>query len=203
MYSCEERMKKRARITAALFAAALASFALPRTAHATAGFPGEIQTHLGLAAQPPSSCSLCHTTGSAGGKGTVNTPFGVSVRGHGAVANDSAALDSALDAMDKDGTDSDGDKVPDITELRNGTDPNVNDVTVSVNDAGVVVIQEGGTGATGGGTTGDAPPPPQYGCALVAAGSGDASWDLPAAFGLVTLSMVMMRGLTRRRRRHG
>ena len=107
--------------------------------------------------------------------------------------------------MEKDGTDSDGDKVPDITELRNGTDPNVNDVTVSVNDAGVVVIQEGGTGATGGGATGgDAPPPPQYGCAMTSGlVGGDASFDFPVAFGLVTLSMAMVRMSSRRRRRHG
>ena len=191
-----------ARIVVAALTATLAWVGAPRAAQATAGFPGEIQTHLALSAQPPSSCSLCHTTGSAGGKGTVNTPFGVSVRGHGAVANDSAALDAALDAMDKDGTDSDGDKVPDITELRNGTDPNVNDVTVTVNDAGMVVVQEGGTGATGGGTSGDAPPPPQYGCAMV---SGDArgALDAPLSLGLVTMALAIARGLPRRRRRRG
>jgi hypothetical protein len=197
---------KRARITAAFRALGLglglALFAAPNVAHATAGFPGEIQSHLALAAQPSQSCSLCHTTGSAGGKGTVNTPFGVSVRGHGAVANDNAALDSALDGMAKDSTDSDGDKVPDITELKNGTDPNVNDVTVTVNDAGVAVIQEGGTGATGGST--DAPPPPEYGCAVAHVGLGaqDQGWlDAPFALGLVTMSLALVRVLERRRRR--
>ncbi len=200
-------MRKRARITAALFTAALASIMLPRPALATANFPGEIQTHLGLAAQPPASCSLCHTTGSAGGKGTVNTPFGVSVRGHGAVANDPAALDSALDAMGKDGTDSDGDKVPDVTELTNGTNPNVNDVTVTTNDAGQTVVGEGGTG--GGGS--DAAPPPQYGCAVTLVGQGrgsrersrDTSTDAPVALGLVTFSMMIFRMVERRRRRRG
>lgn len=191
------------RLVASLLAL-VASIAAPRAAHATPGFPGEIQTHLGLSAPPPSSCSLCHTTGSAGGRGTVNTPFGVSVRGHGCVAYDNASLDSALDAMDKDGTDSDGDKVPDVTELRNGTDPNVNDVTVTVNDAGVTVIQEGGTGATGGGTTSsDAPPPPEYGCTSSAAGvgSGDAPLDFVLGLGLITMSMAIVRAVERRRRR--
>lgn len=190
-------MRKRTPINAALFVAAFAAVAAPGIAHATPGFPGEIQSHLKLAAQPPSSCSLCHTTGSAGGKGTVNTPFGVSVRGHGAAENDSAALDSALDAMDKDSTDSDGDGVPDITELRNGTDPNVNDVTGTKNDAG----QPGG-----GATNGSAPEPPQYGCALAPAGTGigrrSATRDVPFAFGAVALSMALVRLVQRRRRRH-
>ncbi len=205
MYSCEPQMRKRARITAALLTAALASMTLARPAHATANFPGEIQTHLGLAAQPPASCSLCHTTGSAGGKGTVNTPFGVSVRGHGAVANDPTALDSALDAMGKDGTDSDSDKVPDVTELKNGTNPNVNDVTVTTNDAGQTVVSEGGTG--GGGS--DAAPPPQYGCAVTFVNQGrqgrgsDTSIDAPGALGLVTFSMLILRVIERRRRRRG
>ncbi len=189
-------MQKRTLINAALFVSAFASVAAPRIAYATPGFPGEIQSHLKLAAQPPSSCSLCHTTGSAGGKGTVNTPFGVSVRGHGAAENDNASLDSALDAMDKDGTDSDGDGAPDITELRNATDPNVNDVTVTKNDAG----QPGG-----GAANGSAPEPPQYGCALSPAGPGiggrSATRDLPFAFGLTTLCMALVRMLTRRRHR--
>ena len=195
---------QRARNTVVLFVAALTCaglVALPRTAHATPGFPGEIQSHLGLAAQPPSSCSLCHTN-SAGGKGTVNTPFGVSVRGHGAVQNDNAALDSALDAMAKDGTDSDGDKVPDITELRNGTNPNANDVTVTTNDAGQTVITEGGTGQPGTGN-GDTPPPPEYGCATASSGKNEVSTDVPVAFGLVTLTMMLARSTMRRRRRSG
>ena len=48
-------------------------------AHAVPSFPAESSVaSLAFASAP--ACALCHTTGSAGGKGTVNTPFGKSVR---------------------------------------------------------------------------------------------------------------------------
>jgi len=94
-------------------------------AQATSNFPPAMQTDLSLKAAP--QCALCHTDGSAGGRGTVNTPFGISVRSHGLVAYDTTSLQTALTAMAADGTDSDGDCIPDITELKDGTNPNVAD----------------------------------------------------------------------------
>jgi hypothetical protein len=153
--------------------------ALPSVAHATAGFPEEIQSHLSLASPP--DCSLCHTDGSTGGKGTVNTPFGKAIRAHGLVAYDTSGLDSALDAEAKDGTDSDGDGIPDITELKAGTDPNV-----SNGDAG----SSGGSPAA---TT--AVEPPQYGCALGARTNRGA--ENAAALSVLVLGIAR---ITRRRR---
>ena len=92
---------------------------------ASASYPADIQTDLTLSGPPPQSCALCHSNGITG-MGTVNTPFGRSARAHGLVAQDDAKLKSVLAAMKADGTDSDGDGVPDIAELIAGTDPNVN-----------------------------------------------------------------------------
>jgi hypothetical protein len=158
--------------------------ALPSVAHATAGFPGEIQSHLSLASAP--DCSLCHTDGSTGGKGTVNTPFGKSIRAHGLVAYDTGALDSALDAEAKDGTDSDGDGSPDITELKAGTDPNVSN-GVGGGDAG---LSGGSPAAT------SVVEPPQYGCALGARTNLGA--ESTAGLSVLVLGMAH---ITRRRRR--
>lgn len=102
----------------------LAFAAAAAPALASSSFPTAVKTHLALASEPPQSCSLCHLNGVTG-IGTVNTPFGVSLRAHGAVALDEAKLGAALDAMKADNTDSDGDGVPDVQELINGTDPNV------------------------------------------------------------------------------
>lgn len=118
--------------------ALLLALLLAAPAFASASFPTAVKTHLSLGTEPPQSCSLCHLNGVTG-IGTVNTLFGVSLRAHGAVALDEAKLGAALDAMRTDNTDSDGDGVPDVQELINGTDPNV---------------PEGGTKA----------PSPRYGC---------------------------------------
>jgi MYXO-CTERM domain-containing protein len=47
------------------------------------------------------------------------------VRKDGAMGGSVPSLLSALDALEADGTDSDHDGVPDIAELKAGTDPNV------------------------------------------------------------------------------
>ena len=104
----------------------------------TPNFPPAVQTDVGMAQQP--NCALCHL-GGVGQAGTVTTPFGQSLRARGAVAYDENALKTALAALAAEMKDSDGDGVPDITELKNGTDPNV-----------------------GNGGPADVP---QYGCALV------------------------------------
>jgi len=72
----------------------------------------------------PEQCSLCHTGGITG-KGTVNTPFGKTARAHGLTDSNEMLLGTVLDAMDAEHTDSDGDGVSDIDELKAGTDPNL------------------------------------------------------------------------------
>jgi len=87
---------------------------------ATPTFPDVAAQHLGLVTAP--SCTLCHVGQTA--RGTVNTPFGTTMRSRGLVAYDEASLRRALDALAAEKKDSDGDGTSDIDELRTGGDPN-------------------------------------------------------------------------------
>lgn len=100
---------------------ALAAGAIAAPAYATPNFPGVVASHLQLDAPPP--CTLCHS--GTPGRGTVTTPFGTTLRKRGLTAYDEASLGNALDAIDAENKDSDGDGVPDVKELRAGEDPNV------------------------------------------------------------------------------
>lgn len=91
-----------------------------RPANATPEFPDVVAEHLGLASPP--DCTLCHNGPQA--RGTVTTPFGVSMRSRGAQAYDNDSVRTALDALEAEKRDSDGDGVPDIEELKNGGNPN-------------------------------------------------------------------------------
>jgi len=102
--------------------AALASL-VPALAFAQPSFPGFLQTHLSLSYTP--DCLLCHTTPS-GGIGTATTPFATSMKARGlSVSSTATDVNTALDALQAEGTDSDGDGVGDIAELQAHTDPNV------------------------------------------------------------------------------
>jgi hypothetical protein len=148
--------------------AALALVLVPSLAHATPNFPGTVQAHLGLAAAPP--CTLCHQGPTQ--RGTVTTPFGRTARSRGLVAYDEASLATALDAMEAEGKDSDGDGTSDIRELRDGTDPN------------------GGAGAS-------SDPVPDYGCAT---SRGASSSSFQSVSGLVISAILagIARGRGRR-----
>lgn len=93
-------------------------------AFASPTYPPTIQAQLGLTAAP--DCILCHRD-DAGGVGTVIRPFGRTMIDHFGLTGGSniVALKAALEGDDAEHLDSDGDGVPDIEELRAGTDPNV------------------------------------------------------------------------------
>ena len=156
---------------------------LPSIAGATENFPPAVQSDLSLKAAP--DCSLCHTTGDQGGKGTVNTPFGKSVRAHGLVEYDESALKNALAAMATDGTDSDGDCIGDVAELKAGTNPDVPDGTQTC-DAGA------GNGASAGPTLEE----PRYGC-----GAHVASRAHGESFGAIALTSLLALAFASRRKR--
>lgn len=99
---------------------------------ATPNFPAEVSR---LTGGPQPSCAVCHVGPTQ--RGTVTTPLGKALRDRGLVANDVPSLEAAVSSLGQ--TDSDGDGVGDLEELKAGEDPNV---------AGV-----------------KAPPEPSYGCA--------------------------------------
>lgn len=71
----------------------------------------------------PPACTLCHTS-AQGGLLTANTPFGIAVRRANLPCCDANALPRVLATLEANATDSDQDDIPDVLELRNGTDPN-------------------------------------------------------------------------------
>jgi hypothetical protein len=91
-----------------------------RAAVATPNFPNAIQRDLSLSYSP--QCSLCHVGGNTSAS-SVQTPFAKSMKARGLIAYDENALQTALNQMAT--VDSDHDGVPDIDELRAGTDPNL------------------------------------------------------------------------------
>lgn len=161
MVSCEK-------ITLGSVVVAILLTAAPPAA-ATPTFPARIAAELELANAP--QCSLCHE--GATQKGTVITPFGTSMRSRGLVAYDEASLANALLALEGEGTDSDGDGVGDIEELRQEADPNVG---------------EGGEAAI----------IPEYGCSAGLRGGSASSWGTSGAAFLLSL-VALARRISMRR----
>lgn len=121
-------------------------------AWATGNFPPVVRSQLELSAAP--QCTLCHQGNPQ--VGTVNTPFGKSMRERGLVLYDEESLKSALSALRTANVDSDGDGTPDVEELQAGRDPNRADAA-----------------STDGGTTpvvNDGPPELSYGCGAAPGG---------------------------------
>ena len=151
---------------------ALVLFLQAASASASPTYPPTIQAQLELTAAP--DCTLCHRD-DAGGTGTVIRPFGRTMIDHFGLTGGSniVALKAALEGDDAEHLDSDGDGVPDIEELRVGTNPNV--------------------GASGVEAASDAPLP-ETGCAFTAR---PPAREAPFSTALVGLALA----LARRRRR--
>jgi len=98
----------------------LALFLFLGAGHATATYPAEVASFVGMPCTP--ICTLCHA--SAAGGGVAGQPFAVAAKSRGLIPNDTQSLDDALTTMQDDGVDSDGDGVSDVDELIAGDNPN-------------------------------------------------------------------------------
>jgi hypothetical protein len=92
-----------------------------RSARASSDYPDVIKNKFGLAKAP--DCVLCHADDN-GGNGTVVKYFGLTMLDFGVQGKRPDQLDAALDRDRDEETDSDGDGIPDVDELKSGSDPN-------------------------------------------------------------------------------
>jgi len=92
-----------------------------RTVSASPDYPEALEKAADAPCPPP--CTVCHRD-TNGGAGTVVKPFGEAMINAGLDANDVGLLQTAVDTLRQDKTDSDGDGTSDIDELAQGQDPN-------------------------------------------------------------------------------
>ncbi|MEZ4221341.1 MAG: hypothetical protein R3B13_10490 [Polyangiaceae bacterium] len=146
---------------------ALALLAAP--AVASPSYPGELLDALNMDCAAP--CTVCHQD-QTGGSGTATKRFAEAMIDVGLEGGDEGTVKSAAQALEANGTDSDGDGVGDIDELKQGRDPNV----------------EGDASICG----------PQYGCGARVSSQparGSEPWIVAAS------AVALALGLGRRRRR--
>jgi hypothetical protein len=127
---------------------------------ASVAFPEAMRQELELdaVAPPAPGCRVCHKD-DVGGLKTVTTPFGRSMLAAGTTAVNVSTVVASLRALEADGTDSDGDGVGDIEELRAGTDPNAGQAPDGSPTAPV-----------------DQVPLPETGCSLGGSGTPSTAW---------------------------
>lgn len=170
------------------------------SALASEPFPPAIHTFLKLDRDP--ECTLCHET-IDGGEDTVTRPFGRTMIDFGAKELNVPSLYNAMTKAYNQRSDSDGDGVYDLLELKQGSDPNVPDREPSnPNQGGGGEGQGGDDGFGGGGELGlppldpsafdDLPPPLQHGCSFTGTSDTDA---VP----ILGLGLAMLLLLKRRR----
>lgn len=92
-----------------------------KSAAASPDFPGLLQEQLNMPCVP--QCTLCHRDAN-GGRGTVVTPFGVTMREEGLQGRVPATVPTALNGVVEGQYDSDGDGTGDAEELKEGFNPN-------------------------------------------------------------------------------
>jgi hypothetical protein len=138
-------------LRASLLSAILAACAIALPARANPGFPLLLQQNVPMPCLPP--CTICHQT-NVGGYGTIRPgSIGSSWKGmFGLDGGQASSLVPALMAAKGANNDSDGDGIPDVTELAMGENPSdpTNAMPLCT--------------ATGGSTTAT----PTYGCVHVA-----------------------------------
>src|SRR6185312_14195253 len=100
-----------------------------------------IKDHLGLACEP--DCTTCHIR-PEGGIGTARQPFGLAMQRAGLQAGQPSKIPAALDKLEADGSDVDGDGVPDIEELREGQSPDAANTPLKCYDTGGDSTDDGG-----------------------------------------------------------
>ncbi|MGO8970124.1 MAG: MYXO-CTERM sorting domain-containing protein [Myxococcaceae bacterium] len=105
---------RRSSSTVALLLFVLLALLGPGIARASATYPAEMQSQLGLSYTP--ACAICHANGVTG-YGTVTTPFGEAMRAVGLVCCSIPSLDGALAALEAENS-------PYISDLKQGLDPN-------------------------------------------------------------------------------
>jgi MYXO-CTERM domain-containing protein len=173
----------------------LSALIAPGVALGSQSFPGAIMEHLtktGDAPVCPPTCTLCHTS-PAGGVATVRAyGFTDNLRGQSSVAwnarnrmppgplmaGDASTVGPAIDALEKldcaaapgKPCDSDGDKIPDVAELRAGSNPD---------------------------GPGELAECPQYGCGASVAPIAARPRELPGAWLMAALGVLVLA-----RRRH-
>lgn len=139
-------------------------------AAASPTYPGELQALLDMPCVP--QCTLCHRDNN-GGRGTVVTPFGQAMRQAGLVYKRPDLIQPALDKLQQEGVDSDGDGVGDVDELRQGRNPNQP-------GEGVLCVK--------------------YGCGASVAPDANAGIENVAAVALALCFAIFMAGRTRQRK---
>lgn len=104
-------------------------------------------------------CAFCHAAPGPD-NGTATRPFAVSAKSVGLTGRGNLlSLRAALITLQQRNTDSDGDGVPDIMEIKQGSDPSDASSRTSA-------CTDGGAGAEGGG--GGSLPQPSFGCGAAA-----------------------------------
>lgn len=99
-------------------AVTLTALSSAKSALALPEFPEKLQEATNAPCIP--QCNICHRDDNGGG-GTIDKPFVKSLREYGELEHD---MKGAVDALAQAGVDSDGDGTPDVTEIKNGDDPN-------------------------------------------------------------------------------
>lgn len=212
----------RARMAAVCSLMFAAAFGLSGSARASETFPAYIETIWKVSSLPVAGmgCKLCHANDD-GGLGTVVQPFGKTMQAHGVVATDTSSLYNALVYVGQHSVvdpivDSDGDGVPDYTEVAvDHTNPNdAHDFKAPP----VEVTQNGGAGGDSGDgsvddggqassepvlppvfappSAADLPPPFTHGCAMVPARSRNEA-ALTALFAMLVSIRIGGRRRTR------